>query len=152
MKAFGWTLDELNLACVRASHQADNDFRLADWAVVSQRSRHGNQTISFRVELAKGGARLKLRNPTLPNVLYPNCVTVNYQFNGTPRGGGGLCWHAFGHVFRAMFDIHPKGKIRTGHADYDDWAHFVANTDQARQTMPRNCECHLTGKGIFHNE
>lgn len=152
MKAFGWTLDELHLACVRASHQAGNDFEIAHWETVSKRSRWGNQTIEFRVELAKGGARLKLRNPTLPHVLYPNCVTVNYQFDGSPRGGGGLCWHGFGHVFRALFDIHPEGRLRTGNADYENSDDFIRQTDRARQTMPRNCECHLTGKGIFHDE
>lgn len=145
MYTYGWTEQELDVAAMRATARVGTSFEVREVRVRSQKSQRGGQTLQFLLRPYGSTARDRAGG-------YPPGIKIDWNSAyGKPRSSGAPCYHAFGHFMRALLQMNPNGKIKTGMATYDRMAGFDENHPRvgllavgptsAAMTFAEACEC-----------
>jgi len=111
MLTYGWIESEIKIAAARASDLIGTPVYCKDVTIKSENCKIGGHTINFVLRPQSG------RSARRRDGYYPPGIKVSFQ-GGKARSSGALCFHAFGHFMRAMFEMNPAGRIKTGLADY----------------------------------
>lgn len=144
--------------------------------IVSDKCRRGNQTLQFVLGFARPtrkrkdkyspGIKYKLGYITydVKDIIpFTEILDNHLQYYGYRNGKrrvwkevtkstGHLCWHMFGHFMTRLFDINPKGKIKTGMNVYDRIENFKRKASYNKfEEIGDMCECCMYGLEYFFN-
>lgn len=174
-----------NLASERLGY-IENYLTFRNPQVISERCKRGGQTLKGTLRFIHPTSRLLKRDRQHEHVAYLPGVLVRErtvqqiytvvdpipyseltdksgdversvkEYVTRERSCGVPCWHAFGHFFRALFEINPEGKVVTAKAVYDGAGGFryhESNGNIGSSTDPLQysdaCKCYEYGVESF---